>query len=100
MPFIAVLALSVAQAKKKIIQKLKSELETEFKEDYENGNMVISVAHTQNEAEALKFKNELMAEFPKLEFHFVDPLSLSVSCHIGPGSLAAAMSVSKYKLKN
>ena len=92
------LALSVGQAKKKIIQKLKTELETEYKEDYENGNVVLSVAHTQNEAEALKFKDELMAEFPNLEFHFVDPLSLSVSCHIGPGSLAAALSVSKHKI--
>lgn len=85
-------AMSVAQAKKKILQQIKKELETDFKPEYESGNMCISVAHTQNEQEALKFKEEILKEFPNLEFHFVDPLSLSVSCHIGPGALALAIS--------
>ena len=87
------LVLSAAQGKKKMILKIKSELETIFKEEYDKGHMVVSVAHTQNEAEAHKFKDEIMKEFPKLEFHFVDPLSLSVSCHIGPGALAVALSI-------
>lgn len=90
------LVLSAAQGKKKMLLKIKSELETEFKEEYDAGKMVVSVAHTQNEAEALKFKEEIMKEFPKLTFHFVDPLSLSVSCHIGPGALAVAISVNNY----
>ena len=67
--------------------------QTIFKEEYDKGQMIVSVAHTQNEVEALKFKDEIMKEFPKLEFHFVDPLSLSVSCHIGPGALAVALSI-------
>jgi fatty acid-binding protein DegV len=29
------------------------------------------------------------AQFPDFDIH-VDPLSLSVACHIGPGSLAVA----------
>jgi len=87
------LVLSAAQGKKKMILKIKSELETIFKEEYDKGQMIVSVAHTQNEVEALKFKDEIMKEFPKLEFHFVDPLSLSVSCHIGPGALAVALSI-------
>lgn len=91
------IALSLAQAKKKIIQKLRSELETEFLEDYNKGNMTISVAHTRNEKEAQKFKKELQKEFPKLNFHFVDPLSLSVSCHIGPGALAVAICVNNFQ---
>ena len=36
---------------------------------------------------------ELVNANPNIEVHFVSPLSLSVSCHIGPGSLALAMAV-------
>jgi len=90
------LVLSAIQGKKKMLQKIKSELETEFKEEYDKGAMTISVAHTQNAVEAEKFKQEILKEFPKLTFRFVDPLSLSVSCHIGPGALAAAISVNNY----
>lgn len=91
------MVLSFAQAKKKMIQKIREELETEFKEEYDGGKMTVSVAHTQNFAAAEKFKAEIIAAFPKLTFHFVDPLSLSVSCHIGPGSLAIALAVNNYQ---
>jgi DegV family protein with EDD domain len=90
------MALSVGQGKKKMLQKVKSEMETEFKEAYDNGTLTISVAHTKNYQEALKFKDEIMKEFPKVEFRFVDALSLSVSCHIGPGALAIALTVDNY----
>ena len=55
--------------------------------------MVVNIAHTENYEEALKFKEQLIAEFPKAEFEFIDPLSLSVSCHIGPGALAAGCAI-------
>ncbi|MBQ8762242.1 MAG: DegV family protein [Clostridia bacterium] len=94
------LALSSGQGKKKMIQQIKHELETEFKEEYENGAMTVSVAHTQNFEEAEKFKQEIISTFPKLTFRFVDQLSLSVSCHIGPGALAIAIAVNNYLNKN
>lgn len=90
------MAMSMGQARKKMLQKIKQELETEFAKEYNAGKMTISVAHTRNEAEALKFKEEIMAELPKAKFRFVDPLSLSVSCHIGPGSLAVATCIDNY----
>ncbi len=54
--------------------------------------MGIDIAHTNNEAEALKFRDEVEAAFPGYKVDFLDPLSLSVSCHIGDGSLAVAVS--------
>lgn len=90
------MALTVGQGKQKMMQQIKSELEKEFKAEYESGKMVASVAHTQNLVEANKFKEEILKKFPKLTFHFIDPLSLSVSCHIGPGSLAIAISVNNF----
>ena len=50
--------------------------------------MYLAIAHTQNEEAANVFKQEVQAQFPDYPVYTVDPLSLSVSCHIGPGSLA------------
>ena len=88
--------LSLNQAKAKMISKIKQELENEFKEEYEQGKICISVAHTQNEEEALKFKEEILEKIPNITFRFIDPLSLSVSCHIGPGALAICACVNNY----
>lgn len=47
----------------------------------------LAMAHTQNEEEAKAWREELQEEFPGYDIH-IDPLSLSVACHIGPGALA------------
>ena len=90
------MTMSLSQAKKKMIAKIKEELETEFKDEYEKGKMYLSIAHTQNEEEAIKFKEEVLKAIPNVKFHYIAPLSLSVSCHIGPGALALAMAVNNY----
>ena len=90
------MCLTPAQGRKKIIDQIKKDFSEKFKEEYENNKIVISVAHTQNEADALKMKDELIKAFPKATFKFVDPLSLSVACHIGPGALGIGFSVNKY----
>ena len=38
----------------------------------------------------MEFKRELEEMFPEAGEVYVDALSLSVSCHIGPGALAVA----------
>ncbi len=83
----------LSDAKDTIISALKDDFAKRFKEEYEAGKMMVSIAHTENYEEALKFKDQLIAEFPKAEFKFIDPLSLSVSCHIGPGALAAGCAI-------
>jgi len=90
---------SMTQAKIKMINRLKEELSGKFKEQYDQGLMSVSVAHTQNLEEANKFAAEIKEAFPKLTFNFIDSLSLSVACHIGPGSLAFALSYYKYRDK-
>lgn len=51
----------------------------------------VYVAHTDNEAAANEFVEALNEEY-KTKVTVCDPLSLSVACHIGPGSLAVACS--------
>lgn len=83
---------TLKKAKEVMICALKNDFETRFPELVKNGEMQISVAHTANREEAEIFAEELKAAFPSVPILFNDPLSLSVSCHIGPGALACAAS--------
>ncbi len=90
------IAMSTKQAKVKVIQKLKSDLETKFKTEYEQGKMVLSVAYTDKREEGLIFKQEIEQAFPDIKVVLVNPLSLSVSCHIGPGAIAGTLCINNY----
>ncbi len=78
------------KAKETMKQAMKKDMETTFAEFVENGEMVLYIAHTNAYEEAEKFAEEVRKDFPNIPVLFCDPLSLSVSCHIGPGSLALA----------
>ncbi len=81
---------TLRQAKNVMIEAMKHDFATRFKDLVAAGEMTLNIAHTDNEAEAQIFKQEVEAAFPDVPVVFVDPLSLSVSCHIGPGALALA----------
>ena len=89
-------AISLGQAKKLMIDKIAGELDGEFREEREKGNMTVSVAHTLNFDEAERFKAAIISKIPDVKFRFVDSLSLSVACHIGEGSLAVCISANEY----
>ena len=77
------------QAKKTMIDAIRNDIETRFG-GLDAKDVHLDIAHTNNEEEAVKFKAEVEAAFPGYSVEFVDPLSLSVTCHIGDGSLAIA----------
>lgn len=79
------------QAKKIMLQAMKDDQEKRFDGCYKAGKMHFAIAHTENETAALEFKEDILKEFPDADI-IIDPLSLSVSCHIGPGALAIACS--------
>ncbi|MDE6690548.1 MAG: DegV family protein [Clostridia bacterium] len=80
----------VADAKTVMINAIDSDLKNRFAELRAAGKMYLAIAHTENYEEAKIFAAELEDRFPDLKVVFIDPLSLSVSCHIGPGALACA----------
>ncbi|MBR4587224.1 MAG: DegV family protein [Lachnospiraceae bacterium] len=84
----------VRQAHKVMLDALKKDMETRVIPE----NAEIAVAHTKNPEEAEKIKEEILSLYPGREV-IVDALSLSVSCHIGPGSLALAWSEKTPELK-
>lgn len=81
-------ARTMKQAKSMMISALRHDLETRW-DDKEAKNSHLEIAHTDNEEAAFQLKEELLVLFPGADIH-VDPLSLSVACHIGPGALAIA----------
>lgn len=83
-------ARTVKQAKNIMIEAMKSDFNQRFN-DPEGKNMHLEIAYTYNLEAAEAFRREVEAEFPGMEI-VMNPLSLSVSCHIGPGALAIASS--------
>ena len=81
-------ARTVSQGKQTMISAIRRDMETRFG-GAEPENIWLEIAYTKDLKTALQFKEELLKEFPGFEI-VVQPLSLSVACHIGPGSLAVA----------
>lgn len=81
-------ARTVTQAKSIMINAIKSDIEKRFGGLTPDNQINLALAHTQNEEAVKVFREEVQAQFPNYHVVAVDPLSLSVSCHIGPGSLA------------
>lgn len=80
-------ARTVKQAKTVMVDAIKKDICERFGNDASPENVWIAVAHTNNRANAEIFREELLGEFPNHNI-YIDSLSLSVSCHIGPGALA------------
>lgn len=85
-----------AFAKARTVKQAKSIMIHAMKDDYENrfhnptpDEMQLCVAYTGDAAAAEELKEEVLQEFPGVEI-IMDPLSLNVACHIGPGALAVA----------
>ena len=83
-------ARTMKQARSMMITAITRDLETRFG-DVTGEKTYIDVAHTDKDEMAQELAAELRELFPETEVH-VDPLSLSVACHIGPGALAIAAS--------
>lgn len=77
------------QAKRVMMKAIKEDFENRFSKYIESGEMCLEMAYTGNQEEAEEFKKEVQDAFPGFEIR-MDPLSLSVACHIGHGALAVA----------
>ena len=84
--------LTVKKAKEVMISAVKSDIEKRFKKEFEDGRLNISVAYTYDKNIAVEFKEDIEREIPNAKVSWIDPLALSISCHIGPNALAVALS--------
>ena len=79
-------ARTMKQAKTMMMNAIQKELDERL-HDSECRDCHLAIAHTDNEEAALEFKKEVEERFPNADVYMA-PLSLSIACHIGPGSLA------------
>lgn len=82
-------ARTVNQAKSIMMTAIRNDIEKRFGGVSPENPVYLQIAHTENEEAANILKGELAEQFPDYPI-YIDHLSLSVSCHIGPGALAIA----------
>lgn len=83
-------ARTATRGKNIMVNAIKNDAETRLGGFKEEPGHWLAIAYTGNNEGALAFKSELEELFPGYDIH-MDPLSLSVACHIGPGALAFAV---------
>lgn len=82
-------ARTTTQGKTMMINAIRNDINNRFGGISEDKNIWMQIAYTYDKESALILKQEVEAQFPGYDIH-MDPLSLSVACHIGPGALAVA----------
>lgn len=81
-------ARTVSHGKSIMINAIRADMEKRFG-GADKDNIWLQIAYTYDLEAANQLKIEVQEQFPGFDIN-VDPLSLSVACHIGPGALAVA----------
>lgn len=81
-------ARTSSQGKNIMLNAIKSDIDNRFGGDL--NDVWISCAYTKDIETATAWKKEVEDNFPGVNVN-MDPLSLSVACHIGPGALAVTV---------
>lgn len=81
---------TIGQAKTTMLNQAIKDVVERYKCGDDGTGVRIFVVYSHTDENALPFLEEVKERFPKAEV-FLDKLSLSVSCHIGPGALAIAI---------
>ena len=84
-------AFSKARGWKSAKKTMLDAMEKDLKERFAGEEVHLEAAYTCSAEEAQEWKAEIEARFPVYDV-VMNPLSLSVSCHIGPGARAIACS--------
>ena len=77
-------------AKKTMIKTINEIRTSEFGDCDGKKDLYLDAAYTGDRKEAQEWLDELHEAFPEFEIR-MDPLSLSVACHIGPGARAVTL---------
>ncbi|MBQ7880724.1 MAG: DegV family protein [Clostridia bacterium] len=93
--------LTIKQAKSKMINAIKKDIETRFINKKPNQTIVISLAHSCLDLKDFnEFKQEVEYEFNGYPIMFSDPLPLSIACHTGPGAIGLTCCLVDNKVVN
>lgn len=81
---------TIGQAKNVMLNQAAKDIVERFEGTDTGKGVNVFIAYTYNKENADVFEKEVRERFPDADL-YVDKLSLSVSCHIGPGALAIAV---------
>ena len=88
-------ACAIAKTKKQGVKKMLSAIEDDINSRFGGvdhmENIHMEIAHTKNPEAAEELRQQIIEKFGVKQVDLY-PLSLSIACHIGPGSLAVACS--------
>lgn len=90
--------MSMRQARSKMLQATKKEIEERFPEEAKAGNVYVSISHSVedlNDPVIEEWKTDIKNFFPNITFFENGALPLFVSCHTGPNALATGYCVDK-----
>lgn len=79
------------KARKEMIDAMKFQLENEYKEWYEKGEVYLLAASSADEVTKQEWLSEIQEAFPGMEVMY-DDLSFGISCHTGEGALGLGCS--------
>ena len=79
------------KARKEMLETMKHDFETTFREQYENGEIYLLAASSADEETTKGWIEEIQSFFPGMEI-ISDELSLGLSCHTGEGALGIGCS--------
>ena len=82
-------ARTSSQGKSMMINAIRNDITHRFGGFTEEKGVWLEIAYSYDRETAVAWREEVAKEFPGYDIH-IDPLSLSVACHIGPGALALA----------
>ena len=74
-----------------MLEALKCDMETEFKEYYDRGEVYLLAATSADEETTREWVEEIKAYFPGMEV-LAGNLSLGICCHTGEGGLGVGVS--------
>ena len=84
-------ARGMKKAKKEMLESIKADMETTFKEYYDRGEVYLLAATSADEETTAAWVAEIKEYFPGMEVLAAN-LSLGICCHTGPGALGAGVS--------
>lgn len=79
------------KARREMLEAMKQEFETRFKEYYDNNEIYLLAASSANEETTQEWIEEIKEFFPGMDV-LCDDLSMGLSCHIGEGGLGIGCS--------
>lgn len=84
-------ARGMKKAKKEMLESIKADMETTFKEYYDRGEVYLLAATSADEETTAAWVAEIKDFFPGMEVLAAN-LSLGICCHTGPGALGVGVS--------